>query len=430
MSLLVLLVLGVPIAISLAIVGVGGIILTQGLNGLGVVPTVCFSTAANYILSPVPLFVFMGVMLERTGITEQLYKVLYVWLGGFKGGLAIVTILIGTVMAACVGIITASVAMLSLVALPSMVERGYSKSLATGAICAGGTLGILIPPSIMLIIYGPMANISVGKMFFGAFIPGFILSGLYCTYIIIRCYIQPELAPVVPTEQRAIPFVKKTYMLITALLPVALLITAVLGSIFFGIAPPTQAAAVGAFASVLLAIAYRRFSWQNLKEVTLVTLKMTGFMMLIGVAAFCFVGVFIGGGCDTVVKEIIINFPGGRWGSFFAIMFICFILGFMMDWVGILFLLVPILAPIAPALGFNPLWFGIMICVNLQMSFLTPPFAPAIFVVRGSARPELGVTMGDIIRGVFPFVALVVVGLLLCAAFPQLILWLPSQMIK
>jgi tripartite ATP-independent transporter DctM subunit len=320
--------------------------------------------------------------------------------------------------------------MLSLVALPSMVERGYSKSLASGAICAGGTLGILIPPSIMLIIYGPMANISVGKLFFGAFVPGFLLSSLYCTYTVIRCYIQPELAPVVPAEQRAVPFVKKTYMLLTSLAPVAFLILAVLGSIFLGIAPPTQAAAVGAFASALLAISYRRLSWQSLKEVTLLTLKMTGFMMLIGLMAFCFVGVFIGGSCDEVVKDIIVGFPGGRWGSFAVIMFICFILGFIMDWVGIIFLLVPILAPIAPVLGFDPLWFGIMICVNLQMSFLTPPFAPAIFVVRGSARPELGVTMGDIIRGVFPFVGLVVVALLLCIAFPQLILWLPNQMIK
>ena len=227
---------GVMTGFPLAMV-IGGVALVAGYTVWG--PQVgellyvrAYGLMNSYPLLALPLFVFMGVMLERTGITERLYDVLYLWLGGFRGGLAIVTILIGTIMAACVGIITASVAMLSLVALPSMVERGYSKSLASGSICAGGTLGILIPPSIMLIIYGPMANVSVGKLFFGAFVPGFLLSGLYCTYIVIRCYIQPKLAPVVPAEQRAIPFVKKTYMLLTSLAPVAFLILAVLGSIF------------------------------------------------------------------------------------------------------------------------------------------------------------------------------------------------------
>jgi tripartite ATP-independent transporter DctM subunit len=372
----------------------------------------------------------MGVMLERSGITERLYDVLYLWLGGLRGGLAIVTVLIGTIMAACVGIIAASVTMLALVALPSMIKRGYSKSLAAGSICAGGTLGILIPPSIMLVLYGPMAQISVGKLFFGAFIPGFILSGLYITYIGFRSLIQPVVAPAVPLEERKIPLRRKFILLITALVPPALLVMAVLGTIFMGIAPPTEAAGVGAFAATMLTLAYRRLNWQVLKEVTTETGRICGFILLIGAMAFAFVGVFIRAGCGEVVEELILGTPGGRWGIFAIIMFIIFILGFFIDWLGIVFIMVPIITPISETLEFNQLWFGIMVCVNLQMSFMTPPFAFAIFIIKGSAPKELGLTMGDIIRGVTPFVILIMICLGLCVAFPELILWLPEKMIK
>jgi tripartite ATP-independent transporter DctM subunit len=384
----------------------------------------------NYTILAVPLFVFMGTMLERSGITEKLYDALYLWLGGLRGGLAIITVLIGTVLAACVGVIAASITMLTLVALPSMLKRGYSKSLATGSICAGGCLGILIPPSIMLIVYGPMANISVGKLFFGAFVPGFILSGLYCSYIAIRSYLQPNIAPSVPIEERRVPFLKKTTLLLTSLVPPVLLVMSVLGVIFFGIAPPTEAASMGALVSALLAIAYRRFNLQVLKDVTMVTFRVSGFILLIVAMASAFVGVFIGGGGGDVVRELILATPGGKWGVFAMVMFIVFILGMFMDWLPIVFLMVPIVTPIADTLGFHPVWFAIMICVNLQMCFMTPPFAGGIFICRGACAPELGVTMGDIIRGVIPFVILVMVGLVLLAIFPQLILWLPSMMIK
>ena len=384
----------------------------------------------NYIILAVPLFVFMGSMLERSGITERLYDVLYMWLGGLRGGLAITTVLIGTIMAACVGIIAASITMLTLVALPSMLTRGYNKSLATGSICAGGTLGILIPPSIMLVLYGPMAGLSVGKLFFGAFVPGFVLSGLYCSYIVLRSWFQPKVAPPVPVAERAIPFIKKTVMLAAALVPPGIIIMSVLGVIFFGIAAPTEAAGVGAFAATLLAIAYRRFSWPVLKDVATITLRLSGFILLIGAMSFAFTGVFIRAGCDKVVESFIVGAPGGRWGAFAIIMFICFILGMFIDWLGIVFIMVPIITPIGYALGFDPLWFGMMICVNLQMSFMTPPFAWAIFIVRGTADPKLGVTTGDVIRGVIPFVILIMIGLGLCIVFPELILWLPGLMIK
>jgi len=422
--------IGYPLAIP---VGAVGLVVGFLLFGPGVFDLLyarLFKLIHSYVLLAIPLFVFMGVMLERSGIAERMYAALYLWLSGFRGGLAIITVLIGTILAACVGIIGASVTMLALLALPSMLKRGYSKSLASGSVCAGGTLGILIPPSIMLVIYGPMAGISVGKLFMAAFIPGLVLSGLYITYIALRCFFQPKIAPAVPIEERAVPFIKKTSMLVTSLVPPGLLILAVLGSIFFGIAPPTEAAAVGAFAATLLTITYRRFSFDVLKDTTLRTLQVTSMILLIGGLSFAFVGVFIPAGGAKVVEAFILAAPGGRWGAFAVVMFIIFLLGFFIDWIGIIFIMVPILAPIAPALEFDPLWFGMMIIINLQMSFMTPPFAAAIFYLRGSAAPELGVTMGDIIRGVFPFVGLIIIGLGLCVAFPQIILWLPGMMIK
>jgi len=421
---------GYPLAIP---IGALGLILGYAIMGpavLNLMYTRLFALITSYVLLAAPLFIYMGVMLERSAVAERMFDALYLWLGGLRGGLAVITVLLGTILAACVGIIGASVTMLSLLALPAMVNRGYSKSLAAGSVCAGGTLGILIPPSIMLVIYGPMALISVGKLFMAAFIPGFILSGLYCSYIILRCLFQPRIAPSVPAEERRVSFVKKTTMLASSMLPPALLILAVLGTIFLGIAPPTEAAAVGALVATVLAIAYRRFSWQVLTDTLSRTLKVSAMILLIGGTAFAFVGVFLAAGCGKVIEGLILAAPGGKWGAFALVMFTLFILGFFIDWLGILFIMVPIISPLVPVLGFDPLWFAMMICVNLQMSFMTPPMAHAIFYLRGSAPPELGVTMADIIRGVIPFVFLIMVGMGLCVAFPQLILWLPAQMIK
>ena len=422
--------IGVPVGIVLGLMAFGMGYVIFGGQIVTLIYTRVYDMLWNYILLAVPLFVIMGSILERSGIMERLYDVLYLWLGGFKGGLAIISVLIGTIMAACVGVTAASITMLTLVALPSMLKRGYIKSIATGSVCAGGCLGILIPPSVMLVIYGPIAQISVGKLFFGAFGPGFLLSGLYCTYIAVRSLLQPEIAPAVPVEQRAISFTKKTIMLFAALGPPAILIMSVLGVIFFGIAPPTEAAGIGAFVATLLAIGYRRFNWQVLKEATLITMRTCGVIFFLGSMAYLFVGVFIAAQCREVVTELILATPGGRWGAFAASMFIVFILGFLIDWIGIIFIMVPIITPVGANLGFDPIWFALMVCVNLQMSFMTPPFAWAIFIVRATVAPELEVTTGDIIRGVIPFVILIMIGLGLCVAFPQIILWLPGQMIK
>jgi tripartite ATP-independent transporter DctM subunit len=429
-SVLVLVLTGYPLAYVVGIIAlVVGVFVWQG----GVSQMLYLRAQKimlNYTLLAVPLFVFMGVMLERSGIIERLYDVLYLWLGGFRGGLAVVTVIVGTIMAATVGIITASVTLLTLVALPSMIKRGYSKSFASGACTAGGVLGILIPPSIMIVLYGPMAEISVGKLFFGAFVPGFILSALYISYIVIRSFIQPGIAPPVPIEERAVPFAQKTMKLLVALVPPAVLIMSVLGVIFMGIAAPTEAAGVGAFAATLLTIAYRRFTLDVLKEVTLMTARLSGFILLVGSMSFAFTGVFLGAGGGQVVSELILATPGGKWAAFAVIMFICFLLGMFIDWIGIIFIMVPIITPIGEALGFDPIWFAIMICVNLQTSFMTPPFAMGIYICKGAADPSLGVMVADIIRGVIPFVILILIGLALLVIWPHLILWLPSMMIK
>jgi len=428
-GLLVLVMSGFPLAYVIGFLGfvVGVMIYGEQITQMFYIRT--YRLMMNYVLLAVPLFVFMGSMLERSGIIERLYDALYLWLGGFRGGLAVVTVMVGTVMAATVGVITASVTLLTLVALPSMIKRGYSKSFAAGACTAGGILGILIPPSIMIVIYGPMASISVGKMFFGAFVPGFILSTLYISYIVFRSIAQPGIAPPVPIEQRAVPFIQKTRMLLVSVVPVAILIMSVLGVIFFGIAPPTEAAGVGAFAATLLTIAYRRFSFGVLKEVMSMTLRLSGFIFLVGTMSYAYTGIFLGARGGEVLTEMILAMPGGKWGAFAVIMFIIFMLGFFIDWIGILFITVPIITPIFGVLGFDPVWASIMVCVNLQTSFMTPPFAMGIYICRGAADPSLGVTVADIIRGVIPYVILVLIAIVLLVVFPELVTWLPGMMI-
>jgi len=412
----------------------GFLALTVGFSiwGFGVADLIyqrIYGYITGYTLLALPLFVFMGTMLQYSGISERLYDVLYVWLGGFRGGLAVVTVLLGTILAACVGVIAASITMLSIVALPSMLSRGYSKSLATGAVTAGGILGILIPPSIMLILYGPMAGVSVGKLFFGAMFPGLILSALYIMYISIRSFIQKDIAPPVPVEERRMPFMTLTIKLLVALVPTGILVLSVLGVIYLGIAPPSEAAGAGAFASILLVIAYRRFSFAVLKKAATETLRTSGYIALLLTMAVAFVSVFIGVGGKDVVMQMLLAVPGGRWGTFAVVMIIVFFLGMFIDWIGIILLMVPIITPVAAALGFDPVWFGIMVCANLQMAFMTPPVASGIFITKGMCKPEWEITMGDIIRGVYPFVGLVIVGLVLFTFFPQIVTWLPSQMI-
>jgi len=414
---------------------VGGIAMVVGFAAMG--PNVfsllrvrLWGMMISYILLAIPLFIFMGSMVEKSGCAEGLYHGLYLAFGRLRGGLAIATVLMGTVLAACVGIIAASVITLGLIGIPSMLRRGYDKSLVCGSVCAGGSLGILIPPSIMLVIYGPMAGLSVGKLFMGAFGPGLLLSGLYVTYIAVRAFLQPNVAPPLSIEERSVPTTYKVKVLVTGMLPPFILVLSVLGVIFFGIAAPTEAAACGAFAATILALLNKRLNWGVLKGTMLQTVRVSTMAMMIGWSASMFTGVFLRLKGGDVVADMIMSAPGGKWGAFGLIMVIVFILGFLVDWMAIVFILVPLMAPIMPTLGFDPLWFAIMICVNLQMAFMTPPMAPAIFFLRGIAREEWGITTAHIIKGIAPFVGFIVVALILCIIFPDIILWLPHQMIK
>jgi len=423
--------LGFPLGFSLAGVAVGIGFLAFGTRVFNILYSQAYGILTNYILVAIPLFVFMGIMIEQSGIGKAVFNTLEIWLYRIRGHIAIVVVLTGTILAACVGIIAASVVMLGLVALPHMIARGYNKELATGTICAGGTLGILIPPSVMLVVYGPMAEISVGKLFMAAFGPGLTLSALYISYIVIVSYVKSGWAPSGHNEEeRAIPLKTKLRLLFTTVVPIVILVLTVLGSIFFGVAAPTEAAAIGAVAATVIALARRGLNWSKLRDVVLGTAKVTGMIAVVAIGAIGFVGVFLALGGGNVVTSFVLAAPGGKWGVFVIIMLIIFILGMFIDWLGIIFIMVPMVTPIAEVLGFHELWFAMMICVNLQMAFMSPPFAVAIYFLRGVTPPEYGITTAHIIRGVIPFIILIWIGIGLMIAFPQIVLWLPSVMIR
>ncbi|MFP4049430.1 MAG: TRAP transporter large permease subunit [Desulfovermiculus sp.] len=388
-----------------------------------------FETMHNYILVSIVLFVFMGIMLERSGAAERLFSSLHLLLGGLRGGLGLAVVAVCTIMAAATGIMGAPVIIMGLFALPHMLSRNYDPALSSGSICAGGTLGILIPPSIMLIVYGPMAGISVGRLFMAAIVPGLILAALYALYILLICFFKPELGPPLPKEQRSASVGKKLLLVITSMLPTLLLILSVLGTIFLGIAAPTEAAAVGAFISVLLAWAYGNLSWKTLQEAFVQTTLVSSMILLIVAAAFVFTGTFMLLGGGFMVQDFLLNLPFGPWGVLIIMMAAFFTFGLFMEWVGIVPILVPIFTPVLQQLGFDPLWSAILFCVAMQTSFLTPPMAPALFYLKGVAPSE--VQFGPhIIRGVLPFILIQLIGLVLIAAWPDLVLWLPKMMFR
>jgi len=382
-----------------------------------------YGTMESEILIAVPLFVFMGTILEKSKVAEGVYQSLYELFGPVRGGLAFATVTTCTIFASCTGVIAATVTTMTLLAVPSMLKRKYDKGLATGVVCAGGSLGILIPPSVMLVMYGPMANLSVAQLFAAALFPGLLLAAFYLLYIGLAAWLKPQMAPAISDDERPTQEIKLWGRAALVMLPTLFLIIAVLGSIIGGVASPTEASGVGALCAMIIAACYRQLSYTNIKEAAHTTLIVTCmvFFIIIGASIFNSVFLFLGGG--ALIKSILINLPLGKWFVMFVMMFILFILGFFISWQGLLYVVVPIFLPVAANLGFNPLWFGILVCLNLQMSFLTPPFAYAIFFVKGASPPEVK-TM-DIYRGVIPFVILQAAAVLLCVLFPEIILWLP-----
>jgi tripartite ATP-independent transporter DctM subunit len=382
----------------------------------------------NYTLVAVPLFIFMAQLLDQSKVAEALFDSLYVVLGGIKGGLGLSVVVVCTVFAATTGIIGASVVAMGLLAAPALIGKGYQKEMTSGIICASGTLGILIPPSIMMVVYAGLTGIketSVGNLFAGAIFPGLLLSGLYFLYIVLRCNLNPKLGPPITREEASkYTASQKWGMTLKSLLPPLGLILMVMGTILAGVATATEAAGMGALGAFLLALFNRAVTWPVIRKASVATLKTTSMVMMLFIGGSFFSTVFLSMGGGDVVADLFVGSGMNRWLAMAIMMFIIFILGMFIDWAAILLVTVPIFMPIAMELDFDPLWFAIMMCVNLQTSFLTPPFGYALFYFKGVAPP--GYTMMHVYKGIIPFVAIQVLGLVLLALFPPISTWLPA----
>jgi tripartite ATP-independent transporter DctM subunit len=421
-SLLVLLMAGLPLAFVTGGLACVFLFILGDAQTLNIVPSRIFPLMTNYQLSAIPLFIFMAAMLERAGIINDMFDVIYKVLGGLKGGLASATIIASTILAAMVGVIGAAVVTMGIIALPAMLKRKYDPEIAMGSIMAGGTLGILIPPSILAIIYAVVAEQSVGELFIGAVIPGLLLSGLYVVYVTVRSYINPKLGPPAPLEER-ISGREKIQLLGKMAAPISLIVV-VLGVIFSGVATPVEAAGIGTFGAFVVAAIHRKLDWATVQEASVTTLKASAMVIWIMFGATIFVGLYVLEGGQQFVSDALQALGLGRWGTLILMQVILIFLGMFLDWVGILLLCVPIFVPIIKALGFDPLWFGVLYLVNMQMSFLSPPFGYALFYLRGVAPPEI--PMSRIFKAAIPFLFIQLIGLTLCMVFPELITWLPS----
>ena len=415
---LLLLLVGFPVAFTFGGVAVMFGVMAEGWDLFAFMPFRIYNIMQNTVLMAVPLFIFMGIVLQKTRLAEQLLESMGHLFGSMRGGLAVSTILVGALLAASTGVVGASVVAMGVISLPIMLKHGYSRPLACGAICGAGTLGQIIPPSIILIILGDVLGLPVGDLFQAALAPGLALVGLYVVYVLGFSFLKPEAAPAVPFADDDSTRMQHYFAALKSILPPLGLIIVVLGSIFAGIATPTESSALGCVGAIVLALLYRKFSWTMLYEAALATVKITAmvFAILLGATAFSMAFTYTGG--DIIVEEFLLQLPGEKWGFLIFSMLIILLLGFFIDFVEISFIVVPILAPIAEALGISMVWFAILIAMNLQTSFLTPPFGFSLFYLKGVAPPQVH-TM-DIYRGVIPFIIMqvsIVVSLLL---FPDL----------
>jgi tripartite ATP-independent transporter DctM subunit len=428
-TLFITLFLGHPLAFSLGVLA-----LIFGVIGWGGSPDIVFTLFANktygvmdeYVLVAVPLFIFMAQMLDACGVAEKLFKTMHIILGPIRGGLAIAVILVCTVFAASTGVVGATEVAIGLLAAPALMKRKYDISLTAGAICAGGTLGIIIPPSIMLVVYGGLVGMSVGQLFAAAMAPGLLLSCLYLVYIAIRCGISPEMGPPLPKEERIYSIGQKINMALMSLVPPIVLILMVLGSIVAAVATPTEAAGIGCAGAFILAIFYRRLTWAAVKDAAIATVKTNAMVLTLFLGGNAFQSIFMGLGGGDAISGILLGMEISPYAILFIMMGCVFFLGMFIDWLGILLIVLPIFTPIAAELGFNGLWFATLICVNLQMAFLTPPFGYSLFYLKGIAPVEM--TIGHIYRGVLPFIALQWIGLIICILFPSLVMYLPKML--
>lgn len=434
-TLILFIISGVPLAYALAGTATLFGLIDNGFNVdalMGMFINNAWGTMNNIVLVAVPLFILMAQLLERSKISDALFESLYVLLGGIRGGLGIAVVVVCVILAATTGIVGASVVGMALLASPKLVEKGYNRTMSSGLICAGGTLGILIPPSIMLVVYGGLTGLketSVGNLFAAAIFPGLILASLYLLYVFVICQIFPDWGPSISKkEAHAFSGRKKLMMVMKSLVPPLVLIFAVMGTILGGIATPSEAAAVGVFGAGLLAAAYKNLSWKVIRGAGLATLKTTSMVMILVLFGNLFSATFLLIGGGDVMTDLLIGGDLNSWIVMAIMLGSIFILGMFIDWVAILLVTLPVYMPISMELGFDPLWFSMLICVILQTSFLTPPFGYSLFYFAGAAPREF--KMGMIYKGVMPFILLQLIGVLLCILFPPLITYLPSLWLK
>ena len=422
LSVLIFFVAGLPVAFTL-----GGIAMIFGLilwgpKALGIVATTAISSVSNFILLAIPLFLFMALVLQSSGLADSMFRAIHVWAGRLRGGLAMGVVIVCTFMAAMVGVIGPGVMTMGTIALPAMLKRGYDKYMSLGVIMAGGALGMLIPPSIDMIVYSSIAKVSLGKMFAGGIIPGLILSTLYIIYIGVRCKLNPAVGPPAPLEERS-SWKDKAIALKDVILAFFLIIS-VLGSIFFGLATPTEAAAIGGVGAILCSIIYRRFSLKVLKDSAMGTMKFWGMVAWMVIGASLFGNIYMFSGGVHLLEGIVETMHLSPWAVIILMQISILLLGCFMDDFVVVLLTTPLYVPMITSLGFDPLWFGVLMMVNLQVAFLTPPYGFALFYMRGVV-PK-GITMRDIYISILPFIGLQLIGLVLCMVFPQLITWLPG----
>ena len=420
---ILLMMFGIPLGVVTLTVSIGTALAYFGIPGLFLVASNAQGLLEAYPLVAVPLFVLMANILERSGVAEDMFDAMSIIAGKLRGGVAVQTTLVAVLMAAMTGIMGGEIVMLGLIALPQMLRLGYDKKLAMGTICAGGSLATLIPPSVIMIIYGLTANISISELFLGGFLPGFLLASLYITYILIRCHLQPHLAPFGADELIQMNAKDKSAKMKGLILP-GLLIIWVLGSIYGGIATVTEAAAVGVFGAMIASLARRKLTWEMLQEALRKTMITVGTIIWLVLGAVSFVGIYNVIGGNEFVQGLLegLNLP--PLGVIFVIMGILIVLGTFMEWIAIAYITVPIFAPVVVGLGFDPIWFGVLFVMNIQIYFLSPPFGPACFWLKSVAPPDI--TLQEIFLAVLPFIGLQIIGLTLVIVFPEIVTFLPD----
>jgi len=424
-ALLLFLMLGLPLSFVLGGVSMIFLYFTWGPESFYMVAAQTWGAMNKFTLVAIPLFIFMAMILERSGVANDLYEMMYLWFGPVAGGLAIGTVVICAIFSAMCGISGAAVVSMGTIALPSMLQRKYDKELALGCINSGGGWGILIPPSVIMILYALISGESVGALFAGGVLPGLMLLVLVSGYIAIRCYFQPHLGPALPKEERGNR--KRKFAAMKAVILPVIIVVMVLGSIIGGITTPTEAAAMGVLGAIISALVYRQFSWRLMQEAGIRTLRLTGMIMWILFGAYCFSAAYHGMGANQLIEHLMQHIPGGPWGSIIFIQIVIFLMAMVLDPAGIMMICVPVFLPIVKAHGFDPLWFGILFVINMEIGYMTPPFGFNLFYLKGIVPP--GISMGDIYRSVIPYTIVESTGLALVMIFPQIAVWLPHKLL-